>query len=494
MQVLLIWFFTDLLQRCRAKQLQSAKDRGPENLPLNEMELEDEIEEEHETNDAVMAGHIIIPKEVEVRPPNLHLLGELFLGNGVRQLFDVVLLIQFIAILISYALAGSEAYAEAIGIDHVYLIAPFVWILAFVIMFAFQFIQPLVSLLTFGKGSLLLATVVMTFFVGASIHHEIKNDFTFTGDPFLMGTVALGGIVNVMPFLYSKIQPYENQIVGYRRAVVLGLLTCAVLNVLWCWAILDIVPQRSSCFQYVPHHNNTLHYVHERSDASQLVCARNLSLESAERNGEIATIPLTQVIHQLYPGYDWVATLIECFIVISITVSFLTMGAALQHTLVGWVESVFGSDKISSYMAKLRVVNRCSCITSQCACRLALSLGAFGAVFVVAMINPKGFISMLEKVASLLINLEVGCFVFLMIQRATGAQNGYLQIPSPLSQCFYKLKYLIPVYFNFAVLYDLFTTIYDLVGKEYNLPWESGGQRGVIEVPEFDVEGNVTAL
>jgi len=26
------------------------QDRGPENLPLNDMELEDEIEEEHETN------------------------------------------------------------------------------------------------------------------------------------------------------------------------------------------------------------------------------------------------------------------------------------------------------------------------------------------------------------------------------------------------------------------------------------------------------------
>ncbi len=41
-----------------------------------------------------MAGHIIIPKDLEVQPPNLHLLGELFLGCGVRQLFDIVLIIQ----------------------------------------------------------------------------------------------------------------------------------------------------------------------------------------------------------------------------------------------------------------------------------------------------------------------------------------------------------------------------------------------------------------
>jgi len=47
-----------------------------------------------------MAGHIIIPKEVEVRPPNLHLLGELFLDRGLRQMFDIVLLTQLYVIVL----------------------------------------------------------------------------------------------------------------------------------------------------------------------------------------------------------------------------------------------------------------------------------------------------------------------------------------------------------------------------------------------------------
>ena len=82
-----------------------------------------------------MAGHVIIPKEIHVQPPNLHLLGELFLPCCMRQTFDVVLLIQLyvfqyphvfynikiflssIAMLISYALAGSEAYAQVIGVE-----------------------------------------------------------------------------------------------------------------------------------------------------------------------------------------------------------------------------------------------------------------------------------------------------------------------------------------------------------------------------------------
>ena len=43
-----------------------------------------------------MAGHIILPKEQEVQPPNLHLLGQLFLPCGARQLFDAVLIIQLL--------------------------------------------------------------------------------------------------------------------------------------------------------------------------------------------------------------------------------------------------------------------------------------------------------------------------------------------------------------------------------------------------------------
>src|SRR5437870_3036618 len=41
---------------------------------------------------------------------------------------------------------------------------------------------------------------------------------------------------------------------------------------------------------------------------------------------------LLQIIHERYPEYYWVARVVETFIMLSITVSFLTMGAALQHT------------------------------------------------------------------------------------------------------------------------------------------------------------------
>lgn len=48
-----------------------------------------------------------------------------------------------------------------------------------------------------------------------------------------------------------------------------------------------------------------------------------------------------QIMQHLYPQYSWIAILIEMFITISITVSYLTVGAALHHTRESnfWVET-----------------------------------------------------------------------------------------------------------------------------------------------------------
>ena len=44
---------------------------------------------------------------------------------------------------------------------------------------------------------------------------------------------VVGGVVNVMPFLYGKIEPVPQQVRGFRGSILLGLFTCAVINILW---------------------------------------------------------------------------------------------------------------------------------------------------------------------------------------------------------------------------------------------------------------------
>ena len=60
--------------------------------------------------------------------------------------------------------------------------------------------------------AVLRSQVVVTFFVGSSINHKVTNNFSFIGESFLMGTVAIGGIVNVMPLLYGKIESTAVQV------------------------------------------------------------------------------------------------------------------------------------------------------------------------------------------------------------------------------------------------------------------------------------------
>ena len=48
--------------------------------------------------------------------------------------------------------------------SHIYVIPVFVWLLTLAILFALKVIQPVVSVLTFLKGSLLLATVRLFYF------------------------------------------------------------------------------------------------------------------------------------------------------------------------------------------------------------------------------------------------------------------------------------------------------------------------------------------
>ncbi|XP_053404886.1 uncharacterized protein LOC123556145 [Mercenaria mercenaria] len=168
-------------------------------------------------------------------------------------------------------------------------------------------------------------------------------------------------------------------------------------------------------------------------------------------------------INQSYPTFKWVAMLVELFIAVSITVSYLTIGAVLHHTLNGWVNSFWTKDSMATYRDKLKSPTKCSCCTSQCMCNTMLSFLVFGIVFFIAMMDPQGFLDMLEKFASLTINLEVALFIFWMFMKSRNKENRNLKIPLPMPPFVYYLVYIIPVYFGFAVGYDIYNTIRDIV-------------------------------
>ncbi|XP_072897207.1 uncharacterized protein [Hemitrygon akajei] len=420
MQALLIYLFVDLLQRCHSAQLEAVKHFMVERIQMHDVgaqdpvpsSIEEEEEEEEETEDA---DHVLLNQTNGVNcsekehVPNLHILGFLFLNKYLSSVFNILLILQFISIGISYVLAGSEAFAELLQIRHIYVIPFFTWILSFGIILAQVIIQPITSILTLAKGTLLIITVMVTFVVGSEIHQEISNDFSCIGKPFLMGTVALGGIVNVMPMLFSKISRKRSQVLWFRRAVTGGLTTCAVLNI-FC----------------------------------------------SEKAGEIATVPLTKIIMEQYRKFAWVAWFTEIFITISITVSFLVIGSSMKHALDGWVASFWNrkcknaSKQGEKSCLQLFKINNLKSVTQGLVCLLG-----FGIIFLVALSNPKGFVVLLDKVTSFALNLEAGLFIFLMVRNARSEPYTHLTVPLPVSPRIFLLHWLLPVYFLFAVGYDI---------------------------------------
>uniref|UniRef100_UPI00398E9B90 uncharacterized protein n=1 Tax=Pristiophorus japonicus TaxID=55135 RepID=UPI00398E9B90 len=467
MQVLLIYLFVDLLQRCRLVQIEAAKNLTVERIIMQDVGDQDPVpssmEEEEETEDA---DHVLlhqtngVDQSEEEQVPNLHILGVLFLNKYMSGVFNLLLILQFISIGISYVLAGSEAFAELLQIRHVYVIPFFTWVLSLGIILAQAFIQPITSVLTLVKGTLLIITVIVTFVVGSEVHQEISNDFSNIGTPFLMGTVALGGIVNVMPMLFSEISQNRSQVMWFRRAVTGGLTTCAILNILWCWAVLDIVPQTSVRKVLFDGGLNTSVPVTRQMVHGYIIIYSNISLEASEKAGEIATVPLTKIIMEQYRKFAWVAWFTEIFITVSITVSFLVLGSAMKHTLEGWVDSFWNrkcehaSKQCEKSCLQLIKIGGLKSVTRGLVCLLG-----FGIIFMVAMSNPKGFVVVLDKVASFALNIEAGLFIFLMLRNARSEPYKHITVPLPMSRRIFLLHWLLPVYFLFAVGYDIYQSL-----------------------------------
>lgn len=123
-------------------------------------------------------------------------------------------------------------------------------------------------------------------------------------------------------------------------------------------------------------------------------------------------------MRQRYPQYNWIASFVDVFIMLSISVSFITMSLALRHVLDGLAEA-------------WRVSRRWS-LQGRWPWRTIVLYGAhFGCVYIIAQLNPHGFLTVMEKITSLALNLEAGVFVCLMLSKARH-QYGAVAIPYAL--------------------------------------------------------------
>eukprot|EP01132_Coremiostelium_polycephalum_P003086 gene3086-3857_t len=246
-------------------------------------------------------------------------------GSISYPIFIFSVILHFCSTLISYGLAGSAAYGQVFNVNHAYIIFPVVVIFSAIVIFGSNFLQHIITFFTFGKGTLLITVVGVTAVVADQVKNTISNDWNYIGSSFLISTVALGGASSVLPVVFPKIIFTRKEMMKCYITVFSALSTVYILNIMWCWFLLRIIPQ-------VPNPSNP----------------EMPSLQVSAEEGQIATIPLMHVIKLYYPQFLWIARIVDIFMVISITISFITVGNGFKHTLDGFSQT-WRSLSLSSY-------------------------------------------------------------------------------------------------------------------------------------------------
>jgi hypothetical protein len=157
----------------------------------------------HEQQQNPLALH---PKNL----PDLHRMGQYFLQNKwMAFIFDCSVVLHFCAAMISYNLAGPEAYGDLFSLPYDTLIFPFWLVYVLFIILGRRIVPASISIFTFFKCTLFVAVLIATDAVGKTTNIEQKDDWKRVMEPYLVGTFALGGVVNTMPVTYAFL-PFQS--------------------------------------------------------------------------------------------------------------------------------------------------------------------------------------------------------------------------------------------------------------------------------------------
>ncbi|CAF3049260.1 unnamed protein product [Rotaria socialis] len=437
-QVLLILFFTEVLQKVYYHNIEKLKESEQDHMLI---QVDTEESPTSESNYDVIADRVHSSEALKRCLPNLYSLGKLLLPSFLPYIYTLVVILLTMVFLISYGLAGSQAFATLFNIVYTDVIPAFCWILTFVVFVLHSFIQPIISVLTLIKAILFTMTIIITLIVGSKIQNQPTSDYSATGDSMLMSAMALCGAVNIMPLMFSKLKQTRQQMIGFNVAVVLGLTTCLLLNILWCWSVLEIVPQKSACLPVYPNKTNSIES--QLFSGLQVAgeCIASPSLQEAALKGEISTIPLSKILEsKKYASYKYVSIIIEIFVAISISVSFITVGSILYHTISGVVDSYWDLKMeteskyrgILKYFTKRRILG------------LGISIICFTIVFVIVFTKPNSFKTVLEQGGTILLSIQIGIFVAMMIYQVSLPNFSSCEIPFSLPKWFFHLQFFIP--------------------------------------------------
>eukprot|EP00871_Galdieria_phlegrea_P005105 jgi/Galph1/5596/GphlegSOOS_G4278.1 len=434
-QIAVVYSFVELLQRTdisllklSSKSLEVKEQPRTDPLQSNLYQTSSNLERTDESHKLTSMSSSLVHTDQYLSEDSqpvasLFTMSFLYLKNpSARFVFEGFVLVHFVSIMTSYALAAPQSFQQLLGLNAnqpVLIIIPFAVLCSLLTCFVLPRILNIVSFATAVKGGILASLICLVFVVSLRVGHVFENHFNHIFDSFLIGTISLGSVVNVMPVTWSQLgYPKDARVVKlYRLSVVLGVLTCYILCTVWCLAVLLVVPQSSS------------------SD----------SLEGAYKLGQISTVPLVSSLQKLDTVPRLVSFLVNVFICVSVTVSFVVMGSGLKNAL----------DGLSYRWTRMNVNSGFSEFLNKCGdnrIRVSLYFVLFGLIVVLAASNPHSFLNILEGFTSVCLNMEAGFFIGWMLLSSISVTNS-MELVLPLRKnTMIILGYTIIPFFTFASL------------------------------------------
>ena len=317
MQIAGVFLMTEILQVAKCKMRDDASLRFKDNVDdVGLTDYQPVSDHTSESNESTVNAQVA--NAVAHVSPDLHTLGRMYLSRGARIAFDVVVILHFAFILLSYAVAGSLSFEQLTAVPYRVCLTPFAGVLTLVVVFGSRVLSPWIAAMTATKTVLLLSVIVAVGALSSDIDVGPTSQWSSVLAPFLLSTVALGGTVCLMPVLFTRVPFNPTSIRRFRTAVSSGITACYSINIAWCYFILRIVPQTDA-------------------DAALLSDdeLRAFSLEYAARKQLTSAMVLVDIIGVRFPTFEWVSSVIAAFVTISISISYLTMSLGLKHVLDG---------------------------------------------------------------------------------------------------------------------------------------------------------------
>lgn len=412
---------TELLQRAYAMAPKGQPVRHDEYTAIIDGAFSLRDEDEYELEDDFDS-----PVVVQGEAPSLHTISKLFLSHRILQfLFEGFVLLHFVSIMVSYALGAPQVYRQLVPafakLGEPISTALFTAVASLLIVLLAPLLYPLLTLATFAKGVLLSVLIAIALAVGIRVGLHPSAEWGLAAvESFLVGCLALSGVVNLMPVTFgacvrscgAEREPAVSRrfVVLYRRATALGVIICYVLNVGWCIACLLIVPQSA--------------------------------LAAANKAGENSTYPLIETLKKRGGESNAnIAFLVNLFTAVSVTVSFFVMGIGMKHTL---------DSQLKGFLTECNEGMRRFSVTT------LYYIFWFGSILCIAHFNPHAFIKVLAGVTSFSLNVEAGIFIiFMLIQSRRPHWNHAILDTSLSSATVSILTVAVGGYFTSAILIDV---------------------------------------